>query len=109
MKGFEASTWILPLHSSRKDNRWYSHEKFLFLKISCRKIRKGSKSNYQPNSYPTWSLEVVPWNKEVKGRYRREFYARFNTKLLEDFFDDMIKTSIGKHIMFNYVFEGKLR
>lgn len=106
MKGFEADDWIAR-KSSREDMRWVYHNKFTFIEIDCKKKQKGLKSlGY--NDPPVWSLELRAWN--LRGvKYEKIFKSRFNKKMVEDFFNEFLKSNTGKHIIFNCLFESNLK
>lgn len=86
-----SNNWIETQNFS--DIRKYTHRDFPFIMILCHK------------SNSRWTFYLVRRTKGVDSF--SIVYNRFSTKLLDELIHSALKVDIGKHIIFDYLFERR--
>lgn len=100
MKGFEKDKWTI--FSAVSDRKYIVHKKYQFIKFDLTKIQKGFNHNG-----PVWKVDMRVWTHKAKSVTIRVSYKKLTKDRLPEIFDKLIKIDDTKHIIFNYLFEGK--
>lgn len=104
MKGFEIEDW--ELDASYRDVRRYKHKRWPFILVECRKIKKGYKFGGRYTA-STWKLSIQRWRMLSSQYTLNKSILKFDIKYLIEFFNKAIESDETKHIILDYLFEGK--